>query len=187
MSKNEKLKTNLSVGFVPKVPMGVVVVVPGVQPTKFHRLPEGRAPDVVVVGQRHCGLVGWWCGCVCADEEMIDGNNEANPRLICLGPRPYQVTCHQGRTDPYLQSLSSSSRSSRNSRDVVTPSSYHWCSSPRHSFVIPLLVTIMFLLSLRHPDHGSYTWNVVSSNIPRNERALGRSFQTSEFLRPRRC
>ena len=187
-SKNERLKTNLSVGFVPKVPVGVMVVVPGIQTTELHRLSKRRTPDVVVVDQRHGEMVvGWWCGCVCEDEEMVDGNDEADPCLICLGPRPYQVTCHQGRTNPYLSSLSSSSRSSREPRDIVTPSSCHWCSSLRHSFVISLLVTIMFLLSLRHPDHGSYTWNVVSSNIPRNEHALGRSFQTSEFLRPRRC
>ena len=166
--------------------MGVVVVVPGVQTTKLHRLSKRRAPDVVVIGQRHGVLGSWWCGgeeC----EEMIDGNDEANPCLICLGPRPYQVTCHQDRTDPYLSSLLSSSRFSREPRDIITPSSSHWCSSPRHSFVISLLVTIMLFLSLRHLDHGSYTWNEVSSNIPRNERALGRSFQTSEFLRPRRC
>ena len=166
--------------------MGIVVVVPGIQTTELHRLSKRRAPDVVVVSQRHCGLGCWWCGGV-ECEEMIDGNDEADPCLICLGPRPYQVTCHQDRTDPYLSSLSSSSRFSREPRDIVTPLSYHWCSSPRHSFVISLLVTIMIFLSLRHPDPGSYTWNVVSSNIPRNERALGRSFQTSEFLRPRRC
>ena len=140
-SKNEKLKTNLSVGFVPEVPMGVVIMVPWVQTTKLHQLSKRRAPDVVIVGQGHCGLGCWWGGCV-EDEEMIDGNDEADPCLICLGPRPYQVTCHQDRTDPYLSSLSSSSRSSRNSRDVVMPSSYHWCSSPRHSFAIFLLVTI---------------------------------------------
>ena len=135
------------------------------------------------------GIVDWLVGGVvgCEDEEMIDGNDEVDPCLICLGPRPYQVTCHQYRTDPYLQSRSSSSRPSREPRDIVTPSSCHWCSSPRHSFVIPFLVTIMLFLSLRHPDHEAYTWNVVSSNIPRNERALGWSFQTSEVLRPRRC
>ena len=134
------------------------------------------------------GIVGWVVGgVVVVDEEMVDGNDEADPCLICLGPRPYQVTGHQDRADLYLSSLSSPSRSSRKHRDIVTPLSYHWCSSPRHSFVISLLVTIMLFLSLRHPDHGSYTWNVVSGNIPRNERALGWSFQTSEFLRPRRC
>ena len=106
-SKNEKLKTNLSVGLVPKVPMGIVVVVSGVQTTKLHRLSKRRAPDIIVVGQGHCGLVGGVV--VCEDKEMIDGNDEADPCLICLGPRPYSVTCHQDRTDPYLQSLSSSS------------------------------------------------------------------------------
>ena len=166
--------------------MGILLVVSGVQTTESHSLSQRRLPDVVVVDQGHgVGLGGGVV--VCEDEEMIDGNDGADPCLICLGPSPYSVTCHQDRTDPYLQSLSSSSRSSHEPREIIAPSSYHWCSSPRHSFVIPLLVTIMFLLSLRHPDPGSYTWNVVSSNIPRNERALGRSFQTSEFLRPRRC
>ena len=138
-SKNERLKTNLSVGFVPEIPMGIVVVVPGVQTTKLHRLPERRAPDIVIIGQRHCGLGCWLVWIVCKDEEMIDGNDKADPCLICLGPRSHQVTNHQDRTDPHLQPLSSSLRFSCKPRDIVTPSSYHWCSSPRHSFVIPSL------------------------------------------------
>ena len=83
------------------------------------------------------GIVGWvvegvvW---LCEDEEMIDGNDEADPCLICPGPRLYQVTCHQDRTDPSLSSRSSSSRPSREPRDIIAPSSYHWCSSPRHFF-----------------------------------------------------
>ena len=133
------------------------------------------------------GMVDNWVVGGVEYEEMIDGNDEADPCLICLGSRPHQVTCHQDRTDLCFSSLSSSSQPSGEPCDIVTPSSYHWCSSPRHSFIISLLVTIMLFLSLRHPDPGSYTWYVVSSNIPRNERALGRSFPTSEFLRPRRC
>ena len=86
------------------------------------------------------GIVVWVVGgVVVKDEEMIDGNDEADPCLICLGPRPYQVACHQDQTDPYLSSLSSPSRSSCEPRDIIMPSSYHWCSSPRHSFVIPSL------------------------------------------------
>ena len=86
-SKNEKLKTNLSVGFVSKVSMGVMVVISGIQTTKLHRLSQRRTPDVVVIGQGHCGLVVGGV-VVWEDEEMIDGNDEADPCLICLGPRP---------------------------------------------------------------------------------------------------
>ena len=57
------------------------------------------------------GIVDWLLlvgGCV-EDEEMMDGNDRADSCLICLGPRPHQVTYHQDRTNPYLLSLSSSS------------------------------------------------------------------------------
>ena len=60
------------------------------------------------------GMLDWVVGgVVVKDEEMIDGNDKADPCLICLGPRPHQVTCHQDRTDLYLSSLSFSSQFSR--------------------------------------------------------------------------
>ena len=96
----------LAVGLVPKIPMGIVVVIPWIQVAKLH-LPHGRTPDSVIVKQRHGGLLV--VGSCVKDEEMMDGNNEADPCLICLGPRPHQVTYHQDQTDPYLQSQSSSS------------------------------------------------------------------------------
>ena len=79
------------------------------------------------------GMVDNWVVGGVEYEEVIDGNDEADPCLICLGPRPYQVTYHQDRTDPYRSSRSSSSRASRH----------------RHAIVVPL----MFITSpfFRHP------------------------------------
>ena len=80
------------------------------------------------------GMVDSWVVGGVEYAEMIDGNDEADPCLICLGPRPYQVTCPQDRTDPYLQSLSASSQPLCSSHNITTPSLDHWCSSPHHSF-----------------------------------------------------
>ena len=126
--------------------MGILLVVSSIQTTEPHSLSQRRLPDVVVVDQGHgVGLVGGVV--VCEDEEMIDGNDEADPCLICLGPRPYSVTCHQDRTDPYLPSRSSSSR---HRHAIIVPLVLITSSFFRHS----LLVTIMLFLSLRHPEIG---------------------------------
>ena len=48
------------------------------------------------------GMVDSWVVGGVEYAEMIDGNDEADPCLICLGPRPHQVTYHQDRAGPYL-------------------------------------------------------------------------------------
>ena len=55
------------------------------------------------------------------------------------------------QTDPYLQSLSPSSQSLCDLHGIVMPSSYHWCSSPHHSFVIPSLWPLCFFLIFMPP------------------------------------
>ena len=52
LSKYKRSKIDLSVGFVSKVSMSIVVVVPGIQAAEFH-LPKRQTPDVVIVDQGH--------------------------------------------------------------------------------------------------------------------------------------
>ena len=122
--------------------MGILLVVPGVQTTEFHSLSQGRLPDVVIVDQRHGGLGCWWCGVCVEDEEMVDGNDEVGPCLICLGPRPYQATCHQDRTGPYL------------SLSVILLATLAQASQHRYAIIIPLvLITSPFFHHFPPYDH----------------------------------
>ena len=49
LNQYKRSKIDLSVGFIPKVPMGIMVVGPGIQTAQLH-LTKRRAPDIVVVG-----------------------------------------------------------------------------------------------------------------------------------------
>ena len=108
------------------------------------------------------GMVDWIVGgVVVEDEEMINGNDKADPCLICLGPRPYQVTCHL-RPDRSLSlvfaiPLATLARASRKRHAIVVPlvlitPSFFRHSLPCDHYAFPYLYATWIM------DHTRGTW-----------------------------